>query len=60
MKILHPESEDSPEIVARFEREALVGALVNHPSIASATDFGKLDDGSYFLILEYVDGKNDW
>jgi eukaryotic-like serine/threonine-protein kinase len=58
VKILHPESEDQPEIVARFEREALVGAHVSHPAIARANDFGKLDDGSYFLILEYVDGQN--
>ena len=58
VKILHPESDDNPEIVARFEREALVGAHIDHPNIAHATDFGKLDDGSYFLILEYVDGRN--
>lgn len=58
VKMLHPESEDHPEIVARFEREALVGAHVKHPNIANATDFGKLDDGSYFLVLEYVEGKS--
>jgi serine/threonine-protein kinase len=58
VKILHPASEDQPEIVTRFEREALVGAHVRHPNIASATDFGKLEDGSYFLILEYVEGQN--
>ena len=58
IKILHPDSEDQPDLVARFEREALVGAHVSHPSIAHATDFGKLDDGSYFLILEFVEGKN--
>lgn len=58
VKILHPESDDNPEIVARFEREALVGAHIDNPNIAHATDFGKLDDGSYFLILEYVEGKN--
>ena len=58
IKMLHPESEDHPEIVARFEREALVGAHVKHPNIANATDFGKLDDGSFFLILEYVEGTN--
>jgi len=58
IKILHPESEDQPEFVARFEREALVGAHVTHPNIAHATDFGKLDDGSFFLILELVEGKN--
>jgi len=58
VKILHPEVDDQPEIVARFEREAVVGAHVRHPNIASATDFGKLDDGAYFLVLDYIEGRN--
>jgi len=58
VKILHPEIDDQPEIVARFEREAVVGAHVRHPNIAHATDFGKLDDGAYFLVLDYIEGRN--
>lgn len=58
VKILHPEVDDQPEIVARFEREAVVGAHVRHPNIAHATDFGKLDDGAYFLVLDYIEGRN--
>ncbi len=58
VKILHPEVDDQPEIVARFEREAVVGAHVRHPNVASATDFGKLDDGAYFLVLDYIEGRN--
>ena len=44
-------------MLARFEREAVAGAHVVHPNVAAATDFGQLDDGSYFLVLEYVSGK---
>jgi eukaryotic-like serine/threonine-protein kinase len=58
VKILHPEVDEQPEIVARFEREAVVGAHVRHPNIAHATDFGKLDDGAYFLVLDYIEGRN--
>src|SRR5579862_4793979 len=47
-----------PEVVARFEREAMAAAHIEHPNVASATDFGKLDDGSFFLVLEYVEGKS--
>src|SRR5262245_27531020 len=53
VKVLRPEMA-LPELVARFEREAIAGAHVGHPNVASATDFGRLEDGSYFLILEYV------
>jgi eukaryotic-like serine/threonine-protein kinase len=56
IKVLHPETEAHPEIVARFEREAVAGANIQHPNVAVATDFGQLDDGSFFLVLEYVRG----
>jgi eukaryotic-like serine/threonine-protein kinase len=56
VKVLHPETENLPDLVERFRREALVGAHARHPHVAAATDFGTLDDGSYFLVLEHVKG----
>ncbi len=58
VKVLHPEMSRMPEVVARFEREAMAAAHIDHPNVATATDFGKLDDGSFFLVLEYVEGKS--
>jgi serine/threonine-protein kinase len=46
------------EVVARFEREAVAAGRIEHPNVAPATDFGKLEDGSFYLVLEYVDGKS--
>ncbi len=56
LKVLHPEIEGFPELVARFEREAVAGAHVQHPNVATASDFGKFDGGSAFLVLEYIQG----
>ncbi|WP_437569153.1 serine/threonine-protein kinase [Sorangium sp. So ce542] len=56
VKILLPAAQGSPELTARFEREAIAGAHIQHPNIASATDFGTLPDGSRFLVLEHVRG----
>ena len=56
IKVLDAKAEKLPELVARFQREAIAGAHVQHANIASATDFGQLADGSYFLVLEYVAG----
>src|SRR5690242_15091934 len=56
VKVLHRELTVVPELVARFEREAMAAANVDHPNIASATDFGKLDDESVFIALELVEG----
>src|SRR6267154_244140 len=58
VKVLHPEMMGMPEVVKRFEREALAAAHIEHPNVAAATDFGKLDDGAFFLVLEYVEGTS--
>ncbi len=58
LKVLLPSAVGSPEIVARFEREAIAAGNIDHPGVCAATDFGRLPDGSYFLVLEYVDGQS--
>jgi serine/threonine protein kinase len=58
VKILHAEHTERPEIVTRFEREATAAANIDHPNVVAATDFGKLPDGTVYLALELVQGKN--
>ena len=58
VKVLHPEMSRMSEVVARFEREAMAAAHIEHPNVAAATDFGKLEDGSFFQVLEYVEGRS--
>ena len=56
--VLHGEMTAHAEIVARFEREAVAAARIDHPNVAAAMDFGRLDDGSFYLVLEYVGGQS--
>jgi serine/threonine-protein kinase len=58
IKVLHKHMTAMPEIVARFEREAVAAGRIQHPHVAAATDFGKLEDGAFYLALEYVDGRS--
>lgn len=58
LKLLHTEMGESAEVVARFEREAIVAAHVEHPNVAAATDFGRTASGDFFLVLEYVEGTS--
>jgi serine/threonine-protein kinase len=58
IKVLHREMTYLPEVVARFEREAVAAARIEHPNVAAATDFGRLEDGSFYLVLEYVEGRS--
>ncbi|PKN50052.1 MAG: hypothetical protein CVU63_00420, partial [Deltaproteobacteria bacterium HGW-Deltaproteobacteria-20] len=48
LKVLHPEMCSVTEVVARFEREAVAAGRIEHPNVATATDFGRLEDGSFF------------
>ncbi len=57
LKVLLAEWSNLPEVVARFEREAIAAGKIEHPNVARATDFGRLDGGSFFLVLEHVDGR---
>jgi serine/threonine protein kinase len=56
VKVLLPAMTQRPDVVSRFEREAIAAAHIDHPNVAGATDFGKCEDGCFFLVLEYVEG----
>lgn len=56
IKVLHQELTNVAEITQRFEREARAAAQIEHAHVAAATDFGKLSDGSFFLVLEFIGG----
>ena len=58
VKVLRRELTSVPEVVARFEREAMAAGNIEHPNVAGATDFGKLSDGAVFLVLEFVSGHS--
>ncbi len=58
LKVLHPEMTIQSDIVKRFEREAVAAGRIEHPNVARATDFGRLEDGSFYLALEYVEGQS--
>ncbi len=56
LKMLHAETSQNPELVARFEREAVAMSRAEHPNIAIATDFGRAENGAFFLVLEHLEG----
>jgi serine/threonine-protein kinase len=58
VKVLHKEMTFQEEVVKRFEREAVAAARIEHPNVAAATDFGRLEDGAFYLVLEFVEGRS--
>ena len=47
---------DSPAMVARFESERRLLALLGHPNIAQIYEAGATSEGSPYFVMEYVDG----
>src|SRR4051812_7600561 len=58
VKLLHPSLAAGSDLRSRFEREAIAIGRIDHPNCVSVTDFGKLADGSLFLVMEHLDGKS--
>src|SRR5680860_550024 len=54
IKLLHADSTDDAAI--RFQREAKLGASLNHPNLVSIFDIAT-DDESVLIVMEYVDGE---
>lgn len=48
---------DQQEYLARFQREAEVSGLLNHPGIVAIYDVGEVDGHGPFLAMEYVAGR---
>ena len=56
LKLLHPEVGEIEEVTKRFEREAFAIGRVDHPNCVKVSDFGKLSDGTFYMVLELLDG----
>ena len=56
IKVLRGDLAGDEKFVRRFQREALSASSLAHPSIVEMYDVG-VDDGLYYIVMEYVDGK---
>jgi serine/threonine protein kinase len=57
VKVLRPELAVDETARLRFEREARLAASINHPNVVSVHRFGRLEDGTPFLVMTYVAGR---
>ena len=58
IKFLLPEVASDKETVSRFLREARAAAAIGSDHIVNVTDFGYLQNGSPYLIMEYLHGED--
>jgi serine/threonine protein kinase len=57
VKLLHASLARVPEVSRRFEREAFAIGRIEHPNCVNVSDFGRLPDGSLYLVMEYLEGR---
>ena len=57
VKVLRGDLANDEKFVRRFQREALNASSLSHPNIVEVYDVGD-DNGQYFIVMEYIEGKN--
>jgi len=56
IKVLKETVEADHNMVERFRREARAAGRLDHPNIVYISDFGRMEDGRLYLVMEYVPG----
>jgi CHASE2 domain-containing sensor protein/predicted Ser/Thr protein kinase len=55
LKVIVPELADDPEFRARFERESLAAASIDHPNVVPVYEAGE-EGNLLFLAMRFIDG----
>ncbi len=57
VKTILPSHEDGQHLEAMLFEEASLASLVRHPNVAETLDLGEREDGTLYLVMEWVDGE---
>jgi len=58
LKLLPAELSHDAAAAERFRREARALAQLSHPNIVAIYDFGETPGGSFYFVMEYVEGAD--
>jgi len=58
VKVLKETAAADKNLAERFRREARIASRLDHPNIVVITDFGTMENGQLYLIMEYIDGES--
>lgn len=58
VKILHPKLTARKDLASRFRREARAMSHLTHPNTAKVFLYGELEDGSLYIVMEFLQGRN--
>ena len=58
VKVLMRSYARDPEFAARFLNEARAVNLINHPGVVEIFEFGRLDEETPYIIMEFLQGES--
>jgi serine/threonine-protein kinase len=58
LKLIKHEVGADPIALARFEREVQSAARLEHPNTIEIYDYGRTDDGTFYYVMEYLQGMS--
>ena len=58
LKLIKPEAGTDPTAMARFEREVQSAARLAHPNTIEIFDYGLTGDGTFYYVMEYLQGTS--
>jgi len=58
VKVVRAEQAGRRDTLARFEREVMATARIRHRNIVEIYDYGRAADGTFYYVMEYLDGLN--
>ena len=58
IKIMRPNVAADDQGLQRFLQEARTSTMIKHRNLAMLYDFAQLEDGSYYMVWEFIDGVN--
>src|SRR5689334_15284492 len=58
IKIMRPNVAADDQGLQRFLQEARTSTMIKHRNLAMLYDFAQLEDGSYYMVWEFIDGTN--
>src|SRR5260370_2917218 len=56
VKLIRQEHAGDPDALARFDREVRTTARLKHPNTVEVFDYGRHADGTFYYVMEYLDG----
>jgi serine/threonine-protein kinase len=58
VKVLLPERSSDKETIERFFTEARATSRINHPGVVEIFDYGHLDNGEAYIVMELLKGES--